>query len=643
MRIAHVVYECEPGHFIGGVQKMVYELAHAQAARGDVVEILTVGDHPVLQLAANLKIRYFPGQFHWGSSALCEMLFREHGRFDVIHSHNTFLPLNRFVAATARRFSKRVFFNAHGALDPLLLSGWNTKALKKRIYNACFERPNLNIARGVIGLTGEECRQLQRFGVKVPIYELANGIGLQTAPTAEETKQFRGRLGLGDPIPLVVFVGRISRKKNIHLLIEAMNTVLATVPDARLVICGNRGMEPDYTVILDELIVQHQLGPVVHWAGFLDEAGKRGALGSARVFAHPSESEGMALAILEAMSFGVPAVVTPGCYMQRATAAGALKEVAPEPRAIGSAIADLIRNEIQHAQMSRTAAAYVRSEHSWKVLAERLDGIYRDQPEASVIFKNNSVDPTAGSVGKKAFMTNDPAQPAGTAGRPARELFDSIATTWEDKYHEDGSMNHRRQRFCSVLHQYAPPKGRLLDFGCASGDLSATFSHAGYRVSGVDQAPAMIERARIRFAPVGIEFKLLKPEEQQGIVLPFADEEFSAVVASSVAEYLVPISTYLQEWNRVAKPGATLLVTVPNPLHPLRWLESIEIFFSRFSRTPAAKQSDRIRYLMTSVNRAGSGTWRKLLADAGWTWVDAEGWFHPLLLVVAQKYPGKSR
>lgn len=636
MRIAHVVYECEPGRFIGGVQKMVCELAQAQAARGDDVEIITVGDRPAMQLGDNLKIRYFPGKVHWSSTAIRDLLFQEHARFDVIHSHNTFLPLNRFVAATARRFSKAVYFNAHGALDPLLLTGWHRKALKKRIYNVLFERPNLNTARGVIGLTREECCQLNRFGVKVPIYEIANGIVVQPQPTPDEVGRFRASVGADAGVPLILFVGRISPKKNIHLLIEAMVTVRARSPSARLVICGDRKMESGYTALLDALIAQHRLEKAIHWAGFLDEKGKRGAFGAARVFGHPSESEGMALAILEAMSFGVPAVVTPGCYMQRAAAAGALRECPPESKAIGAAIAELLYDDALHSKMSRTAAAYARSEHSWPALAERLDGIYRGQPDKETVFQatQGAAKPP---VGTTPFMSEKTAQLNGNGGVPARELFDSIATTWEDKYQEDGSMIHRKRRFCEVLRKHVPKKTRLLDFGCASGDLASTFSQAGYRVSGVDQAPAMIKRAQARFGSAGIDFNLLRPEEQGRVALPFPDGEFSAIVASSVAEYLVPLSAYLQEWHRVAAPGATLLVTVPNPMHPLRWLESGELLMAQFSVNPFGKQSDRARYLQTSVNRSGAAAWRKILAESGWTWLYAEGWSHPLLLIVARK------
>jgi len=78
---------------------------------------------------------------------------------------------------------------------------------------------------------------------------------------------------------------------------------------------------------------------------------------------------------------------------------------------------------------------------------------------------------------------------------------------------------------------------------------------------------------------------------------------------------------------------------VPNPMHPLRWLESGELLMAEFSLNPFGKQSDRARYLQTSVNRAGAGAWRKILAESGWTWLHAEGWSHPLLLIVARKEP----
>src|SRR5580698_6903722 len=165
MTICHVVYECFPGRFAGGVQKMVLEVATAQAARGDEVEIWTIGKKAPVAQAPRLAIRYFPGRVRWSSAELRRTLSAEHSQFDVIHSHNTFLPLNLGVAALGRKGAK-VFFHAHGALDPLLLSGLSIKALKKRLYVAALERINYDSAQAVFGLTATECAQLEAMGTR---------------------------------------------------------------------------------------------------------------------------------------------------------------------------------------------------------------------------------------------------------------------------------------------------------------------------------------------------------------------------------------------------------------------------------------------------------------------------------------------
>lgn len=132
MKICHVVYECFPGSYRGGVQKMVYELGLAQAAAGAQVEVWTIGNSQDVRLSPGLLIRYFVGNDRWFSStALNDAL--DGAGFDAVHAHNTFLPLNRYAAAAFRR-GQRVFFNSHGALDPLLLRPNSLKGLKKLIY-----------------------------------------------------------------------------------------------------------------------------------------------------------------------------------------------------------------------------------------------------------------------------------------------------------------------------------------------------------------------------------------------------------------------------------------------------------------------------------------------------------------------------
>jgi glycosyltransferase involved in cell wall biosynthesis len=391
MIICHVVYECVPGSFVGGVQKMVYEFGLAQSAQGDRVEIWTVGLGPDIELNDRLRIRYFPGRVQWSSPALCRALVAEHRRFDIIHSHNTFLPLNRAVAQAALGGAK-VFFHAHGALDPQFLRGAAVRAWKKRIYNRLFERPNFNAAAGVFGLTKEECRQLVAFGTKTRIYEVGNGIVPAGPLQAVDGVAFRLRQQIAPTAPVLLFVGRITHKKGVHYLVDALARVRREIPNAVLVLAGGRDMDRPYVATLDRQIAALGVQDAVRWVGFLDEREKRSAFAAATVFFHASYSEGMALAILEAMSFGVPTIVTPGCYMDEAVEAGALCLAEQSAAGLAQAALRLLRDPAAGRELGRRAQERICRHHGWGAIAARLREIYLDSDRAERPFRDRLVN-----------------------------------------------------------------------------------------------------------------------------------------------------------------------------------------------------------------------------------------------------------
>lgn len=358
---------------------MVVELALAQGRAGDEVEIWAVGEGPVTELGPRTSLRYFPGRIRWGSAALRRALQEEHRRFDLIHSHNTFLPLNVAVAQAARRGS-RVYYHAHGALDPQLLRGWGPKEVKKRLYVATLERRNYDAARAIFGLTEAECAQLQLVGAKAPIFEVGNGIVLQPAAESLAIAEFRLKHRIPHEGPVMLFVGRITHKKGLHHLVDALPQVRERFPETLLVIGGDREQDVEYVRALDQQISALGLVDAIRWVGFLDEVGKRSAFASCRLFAHPSYSEGMALAILEAMAAGLPTVVTPGCYMSAAVRARALTESAQDAGSLADAITALFADEAAAAQLGAAGRAYVEKFHTWDAVATRLGGIYREDP-----------------------------------------------------------------------------------------------------------------------------------------------------------------------------------------------------------------------------------------------------------------------
>jgi ubiquinone/menaquinone biosynthesis C-methylase UbiE len=210
--------------------------------------------------------------------------------------------------------------------------------------------------------------------------------------------------------------------------------------------------------------------------------------------------------------------------------------------------------------------------------------------------------------------------------------FDSLAGSWEAHYAAEGSMRGRLDRFLVPLLSQVRPPAAVLDFGCGSGDLSAHLADAGYEIHGVDQARGMIQQARKRFTSPRLEFSAVQNAE-----LPFFDGQFAACVSSSVLEYVAPLRTYLTELRRVVRKGGFALVTVPNPYHPVRMVESLEkTLWTIIPRTGNRWPEGRVRYLNASVNRMRSEKWRREMAAARWRVEWTEGTTKPLILIFAR-------
>jgi ubiquinone/menaquinone biosynthesis C-methylase UbiE len=195
-------------------------------------------------------------------------------------------------------------------------------------------------------------------------------------------------------------------------------------------------------------------------------------------------------------------------------------------------------------------------------------------------------------------------------------------------------MVGRLARIVEPLKRQVPAGGRILEFGCGTGDIAAQCASEGYKVDAVDLSTKMIERARSRFRIESVDFNACADT----LKLPFAGGTFDAIVASSVLEYVRPIKQQLEELQRVCKVGGHSFITVPNMAHPLRWLEEVEKRIvipirGRLSRAWRARDE----YLALSVNRQSLREWTELFTRTGWKVIATEQLFRPLMLIVAEK------
>ena len=377
MHILHVVHSLVPGEYRGGISKVVHELAAAQVRLGHRVEVFTTTlnsgvptNIPDLHVAEfdGLRATSFAAHGKRGARgyapSLKRRLLQEAGHYDVLHGHNPYTHLSRYLVASARQNDVPLFTHLHGALNPYGQRKWRT-SLRNSMYLRFVERANLRANTGLFALSEHEAREAERQVGGGNTILLPNGTTLVGARQHAHPQRFRDNFGLGDR-PILLFVGRICDIKGVHLLAEAFTRLAKDFNDLQLVIAGNRDQFPDYIGRVDDIIKEAQLAQRVTWTGFLNEQQKLDALAASDVFCHPSETEGMPMAVLEAMALELPCVIGKGCFMAEAARAGAVVECDFHSASVEHGVRQQFSDSV-----ARRAGQHAAEFHNWDAIARR--------------------------------------------------------------------------------------------------------------------------------------------------------------------------------------------------------------------------------------------------------------------------------
>ena len=114
--------------------------------------------------------------------------------------------------------------------------------------------------------------------------------------------------GAKDDPPLLVYIGRVKKYKNVQFLIENLPRILDHVPGARLEVAGTG----TYVEPLKALAVRLGLTDKVGFPGFVSEEEKRSLLSRAALILNPSYKEGWGITNIEANLCGTVSVSSDG-------------------------------------------------------------------------------------------------------------------------------------------------------------------------------------------------------------------------------------------------------------------------------------------------------------------------------------------
>ena len=171
----------------------------------------------------------------------------------------------------------------------------------------------------------------------------------------------------------VLFVGRLDRLKGIEYLIESLCYVRKEIPEVRLSIAGTG----DLMQHLKQLVSRYDVGGNVTFEGHLGEDALVNIYSRSGIFVFPSLREGMPMALLEAMSAGLPVVAFDIGPCVEALGGGKYGVLVKkgDVEELADKIVELLRDKerrIHHSRMSMERS----KEYSQETIVRRIEDVY---------------------------------------------------------------------------------------------------------------------------------------------------------------------------------------------------------------------------------------------------------------------------
>lgn len=291
-------------------------------------------------------------------------IFKHRHEIDLIHAHSIMSPTT-IAALSGTLLRKPRLVTLHANYEPSHLLG------------KPFGKQRLDLFRRIIprfiSISSDIEQLLLAHDVPASrIISIPNGIDtsqFKSASAAERT-DLRRQLNLPEGVPIAVFVGRLQPVKQVDVLLQAW----AGLTKGRLVILGDGEQRASLEAQATRLSLNNRVefhGMVPNVVDFLR---------AADIFVLPSASEGLSVALLEAMASGLVPIATAiggttdliqdghtGLLVQSGDIAG-----------LNAALCHALSDADWRRSIGASARSFVVANYDMRVIAARLASVYRE-------------------------------------------------------------------------------------------------------------------------------------------------------------------------------------------------------------------------------------------------------------------------
>ena len=353
-----------------GAERVLLELASQSRLLGVEVSVAVVKNsrNPNTELADAVRLVGLPilvipceGRFDAKIARTLADEIRRTG-VQVIHSHN--YKSNYYARQAATETGARWIVTNHGR-----------RAGFKLFLYALLDALMVRRADRVVAVSPKIVSQLASLGINRGVLSVIdNGVNFSRFSGLPARADAGKALGVADDAYVIGTVGALSEEKGHRYLLQAVKSVIATIPNAVCVLVGNGPERTHLELMARELVVAQ----AVLFSGKRDDV--PAILPRFDLFVLPSLSEGLPMALLEAQAAKVPVI---------ATNVGAISEVIRDgttglvvPPGDATALVEAILRSHNEADKTRNMALKgydrVKEHYSAETMALQYRELYRE-------------------------------------------------------------------------------------------------------------------------------------------------------------------------------------------------------------------------------------------------------------------------
>lgn len=209
---------------------------------------------------------------------------------DIVHYHSVSPGSTAWIA---KLMGKQTVIQMHGL--EWKRSRWGTSGV---YVHRLLEKLSLLSKSNLTAVSMVQCQHFSK-NYKIPTKYIPCGVNIKRKVPAKELFQ----VGL-EPNRYILFASRLVKDKGAHYLIPAFRKLKT---DYKLVIAGDVPNEEKYKNLLLDLAENDKR---IIFPGFVEGRLLEELFSNSAIYVQPSEIEGLSIALLEAMSYGLPCLVS---------------------------------------------------------------------------------------------------------------------------------------------------------------------------------------------------------------------------------------------------------------------------------------------------------------------------------------------